>query len=252
MMKNGISREDLIRGRTSGSKGEGIDGDYEKVGKVSAESVLKHTAKNWKQWIGILEKAGARDWKYSEIVVYLGRKHRLTPWWQQGVALGFEIATGKRRTGQDAKGKYMVTATKSISTGVKAIWAFAMSKEGQAVWLKPLMETELKPEAQFETEDGYFGEVRTMAKERRVRLYWREPEIEGHTVLELMLVPRPGGKAILIFNHTGLRDLKVKAKLATRWRAAADGISGALFKLGGAKRRASRDRVSGSRLRRDQ
>src|SRR5687768_10050998 len=96
--------------------------DFGKVGRVSSESVRKHTGKDWKTWVRLLEAAGARNLPHGEIVALLKKKYRLTPWWQQGVALGFEIATGRRRPGQDAKGKYMVTATKSLSVDAKAAW----------------------------------------------------------------------------------------------------------------------------------
>jgi hypothetical protein len=74
---------------------------YEKIGKVSSGSVFKHTGKGLKEWVGILERAGANSWTYQEIVDFLKKKHRLTPGWQQGVALGFEIGTGRRKVGQD-------------------------------------------------------------------------------------------------------------------------------------------------------
>lgn len=216
-----ISHSDLVRGTTT---------DYEKVGKVSAESVTKHTGKNWEQWISILEKAGARSWTYQEIVAYLKTKHKQSPWWQQGVALGFEIAIGRRKEGQDAKGKYMVTATKSLALDVKAVWKFLVSEEGQKIWLKPYSETEIKPKSQFETKDGFFGEVRTVAQARRARIYWQDPLWEKPTVLELMLVPRPGKKSILVFNHTGIKDTKTQGLLRLRWRKAADDVSQRLCK----------------------
>lgn len=214
-MKTYIKHSDLIRGEVS---------DYEKIGKVTSESVFKHTKKTWKQWVSILDKAGARSWTYQEIVAFLKQKHRLTPWWQQGVALGFEIAVGRRKEGQDAKGKYMVTATKSLPYGVQEVWKVLISRKGQEVWLKPLSDVSIQPKAQFETTDGFFGEVRTVARFRRARLFWQDPEWDKHTVVELMLVPRPGKKSILVFNHTGIKESKTKILLRERWRKAADQI----------------------------
>lgn len=205
--------------------------EFSKVGKVTTESVFKYTGRHWEEWIPLLEKAGARTWKYQEIVAFLRKKHKkLTPWWQHGVAMGFEIATGRRLEGQDMKGAYMVTATKSLAKGVQPVWKALLSDKGQEAWLKPLYKVSLKAKAQFETMDGFFGEVRTLANARRLRMFWQDPLWEKHTVVEVMLVPRPGGKSILVFNHTGIRDIKTRNTLRVRWREAADRIPGLLEK----------------------
>ncbi len=215
-MKSYIEHSELIRGSKT---------DYNMVGKVSAESVQKHTGKNWKQWIASLEKVGANSWTYKEIVQFLKTKHRLTPWWQQGVAYGFEVATGRRKAGQDAKSKYMVTATKSLACDVKELWKLLLSKKGQAVWLKPYSTLKILPGVQFETIDGFFGEIRTIAENRRLRMYWQDADWEKHTVVEIQIVGRPGKKSILVFNHTGITDTRTKETLRLRWRKAADEIA---------------------------
>lgn len=215
-MKSYIEHSELIHGNQT---------DYKMVGKVSAESVRKHTGKNWKQWITVLKNAGANSWNYQEIVQYLKAKHRLTSWWQHGVAYGFEVATGRRKAGQDAKGKYMVTATKTVASNVKNLWKLLLSKKGQDVWLKPYSTLKIKSAVQFETTDGYFGEIRTISENRRLRLYWQDPNWEKHTVTEIHVVGRTAKKSILVFNHTGIADTKTREILRSRWRKVADEIA---------------------------
>lgn len=216
-MAKSINYSDLIRG--VGTQ------DYSKIGKVSAESVKKHTNKDWKTWVALLEKVGARNWTYQEIVGFLKKKHRLTPWWQQGVAYGFEIATGRRKAGQDAKGKYTVTATKSLALEASAVWKRLLSAKGLQIWLRPLSAIRILPKVNFETKDGYFGEIRTVSQTPRVkklRMFWQDPLWEKHSVLEVMLVARPKMKSILVFSHSGIPDEATKEILRTRWRKAAD------------------------------
>lgn len=218
-MKAALKYSDLIRNNVT---------DYEKIGKVTAVSVFKHTRKNWKQWISLLDQAGARSWTHAEIVAFLKKKHRLSVWWQQGVALGFEIATGRRKEGQDINGKYMVTATKSLPCGVRDVWKVLLSPRGLEIWLSPLSKLDLLPKVEFETKDGFFGEVRTVSSFRRARLFWQSPDWEKHTVLEVLLVPKPGKRSILVFNHTGIGEARTKEALRVRWRKAADRISSLL------------------------
>jgi len=215
-MKKQLSYTEILRGAPQ---------SYEKVGKVTSESVEKHTGKPWKTWVELLEKAGARNLTYQELVALLKKKYRLTPWWQQGVALGFQIATGRRRVGQDAKGLYMVTATKSLSVDVATIWKKLVSPNGLRIWLRPLSPVKIVPRTGFETKDGYFGEIRTMAVNRRIRMFWQDPLWSKHSVVEVGLVARPKKKSILVFNHTGIPDEKTRELLRARWREAADALA---------------------------
>jgi hypothetical protein len=208
--------------------------EYPKIGRITSESVHKGTGKTWDQWVAILDKAGARPWTHQEIVAFLKKKHKLGPWWQQGVAMGYEIATGTRVEGQNAKGEYGLTVTKSIRLDAKKVLKFFMSEEGMAIWLQPLFEVELKPKSTFETQDGYFGEIRTMTKpvqdpskkaakvERRIRMSWQDPNWDYSTSVEMMLVARANGSSIIAFNHGKIKDLRVQAKLRARWRKALD------------------------------
>ena len=43
-------------------------------------------------------------------------------------------------------------------------------------------------------------------------------------MVELLLVPKPGGKSILAFNHTTIPDSRAQARFRVRWRKAADEI----------------------------
>ncbi len=140
------------------------DESYKLVGRVSTESVFKATGKHWVKWIELLDKAGARSWTHAEIVAYLKKKYRLGPWWQQGVTLGFELAIGRRIEGQNLKGQYTTTITKSFTVSVAKLWTYLVSAAGQAIWFQPLSPVEIKAGAQFETQDGFYGEIRTLKK----------------------------------------------------------------------------------------
>jgi uncharacterized protein YndB with AHSA1/START domain len=198
--------------------------ELRKVGRVSGESVLKGSGKNWDQWVAALDKAGARMWTRTEIVAHLKKKHKLTPWWQQGVAHGYLVATNRRVDGQNAKGTYQITATKSIAADGAKVWKALASKEGIALWLKPLSPVSLKAGRQFETEDGFFGEIRTIKPKQRVRLSWMDPEWEKKTVVQIGVVDRPKKNTILYFQHDGLKTARLQAELRARWKNALEAL----------------------------
>ena len=194
----------------------------EKIGRVTRASVLKCTGKDWDSWIAILDRAGARQWTHKEIVAFLKKKHRLSPWWQQGVTGGYEIAIGRKIEGRNEKGEYSVVGSRTFPLNAKVMWQLAASSEGLAAWLKPLSDFDLKPGNVFETQTGAYGEVRTMKAGSRVRLKWQDPDWAKSSILQLFVVPRPNGKCILGFQHEQLQNARVKEQMREYWKSALD------------------------------
>jgi hypothetical protein len=196
----------------------------EKVGRVSSASVHKNTGKDWDAWIAILDKAGARSWTHQEIVAHLKKKNRLSLWWQQGVALGYETAVGLRAEGANFKGEYGATITRTFPIGAKAAWKLMFSPKGLSTWLKPLSDFTLAKGEVFETESGAYGEVRTMKAGARARLKWNDPDLEKASILQVYVVPRPTNKCIIAFTHEGLPDPRSQERLRAYWKSSLDDL----------------------------
>lgn len=199
--------------------------ELSKIGRVTSISVFKGTNKNWDEWIRLLKKEGAERFTRKQVVVLLKQKYKLSPWWQQIVAHGFEVHLGKRVDGQNAKGEYSTTATKSLSVSEKTAWKFLTSSEGLAMWLQPMSEFVLKPKQPFEIAGGIFGEVRTMLINRRLRLSWQDMEWNKITYVHLLIVPRPNQKCILAFQHEGLQTARQKTQMHQHWRKILEEVS---------------------------
>lgn len=198
---------------------------FEKVGRVSSESVEKHTKKPWKEWVKILDQAGARQWTHKEIVAFLKRKYRLSSWWQQGVTVGYEIAIGRRVEGQNTKGLWSLTASKTFEGDHKKLWDFIFSKNGLPLWLQPLDDVELTPKQPYENHLGVFGEVRTIQEYKSLRMTWKDPEWRKHSVLQLWCIARPKGKAIAVFAHDSLPTSRVQEEMRKHWKESLEKIA---------------------------
>lgn len=200
----------------------------EKIGRVTSASVQKGTGRNWDQWITILEKAGARSWTHRETVELLTKRYKLTPWWQQGVALGFEYHTGKKVEGQNARGEYSVTVTKSIPLSRAKLWKWLISDDGQELWLRPLAPIAIEKGAEYESfgvDGGIFGKIRTLKAPERIRMSWQEVDWTKPTVVQLHLVARPKESCILVFAQEGMKDARLKESMRLYWRARAEDIA---------------------------
>lgn len=196
----------------------------QKIGIVPTASVLKHTGKNWDQWIETLNKAGAKPWTYQKTTAYLKTRHKLSIWWQHGVAQGYEVHTGKRVEGQNQKGEYSTTATKTFPIDAKAAWKLLFSPKGLALWLNPLDGLALKPGSVYEVAEGAYGQVRTILPGKRIRLSWQEAHWRKASFIQMHLVPRAKGKCMVVISHDTLATAEIKSELKERWRKALDGL----------------------------
>lgn len=193
--------------------------------RVSNESVRKHTGRDWPKWFQLLGSARAENWDHRTLVGYLAEKHRLTPWWRQMVAIGYEIYLGKRVEGRNLKGKWSATITKSIPIKARALWDFMMSAEGLALWLEPLESFQLRTGATFECIGGEFGEVRTFLAPKRLRLKMRDTERPEAWILQVWVVAKPGGKCILVFTPENLATGRERESQRIRFQKAAAQIA---------------------------
>jgi len=189
------------------------------LNKTKTEAVHKHTGRHWDQWASSLKKEDVSHLTHKELVAHLKKKYKLTPWWQQVVATGFEILVGKRKEGQNHKGEYAVTATKTFPISQKKMWNWLASSAGIEVWLKPMSPFELKEKAQYEVEGGIFGEVRTMKKPERARLTWIDDEMPKKMILQFAVIARDEEKCLLFFQHDHLATPLIKERYAQKWKS---------------------------------
>lgn len=201
-------------------------GKIARIGKVTSASVFKCTGKNWEQWIGILDEAGAQDWPHREITMLLKNKHKLSPWWQQGVALAYELHHGKRVEGRNLRGEYSTVATKTLPLSSRKAWNLITSEKGMRAWLQPFSPFPWKPGQGFEVDGGIFGEIRTLKPGVRARLTWQEAHWEKPSVVQIHLVPRKGEKCMMVIQHERIPSAGLKEKLRVQWKKALASLSG--------------------------
>lgn len=188
------------------------------INKITSASVLKHTNKNWDQWIQILNKAGAATLTHKEIVSHLKTKYKLSAWWQQLVTSCYEIHIGRKIPGQNSKGLYQTTVTKVFYIEQKKLWKLITSELGISIWLKPLSPVKILIKNQFECEGGIFGEFRTMLAPKRIRFTWQDSDWSKSTTVQIYLFPQGKNKTGIAFMHEKLKDLRTKKQMHDHWR----------------------------------
>lgn len=192
----------------------------EKLARTSNESIEKHTGKSWDYWISTLKKAGAENLSHKDIVLLLKSKYKLKPWWQQIVAGGFEVHIGRRNEGENEKGEYSITITKTLPIDQKKLWKFITSVEGLNLWLKPMDEFKIIKGAQFEIIGGIFGEIRTIKAPQHIRLRWEDSDWPKKTIVQIFIHPRPKNKSIFGLTHENLANPRIKERQRAFWKDA--------------------------------
>ena len=155
----------------------------------------------------------------------LKKKYKLSPWWQQGVALAYELHHGKRVEGRNLKGEYSTVATKTLSLSQESAWRLITSENGMATWLRPFSPFPWKPGQGFEVDGGVFGEIRTLKPGARARLTWQEAHWEKPSVVQIHLLPRKGEKCVMVITHERIPSASLKGKLREQWKQALAALS---------------------------
>lgn len=197
----------------------------EKIGNVTSVSVAKGTGHDWSEWIKRLDRLGGRTLNHQELVKILRSRYRLSLWWQQSVAIHYTYYTGKRVIGQNLKGRYTASIGRTLRADQKKVWKWATSPQGQSVWLRPLSPVHFAKGSEFEIEGGVFGVVRTLTTPSKIRMTWQESDWDKPTIVQLIIVSRPGGKTMFGISHEEIKDARLKAELKEWWRQRLDEVS---------------------------
>jgi hypothetical protein len=80
---------------------------------VSDEKVKEATGCDWKTWIYVLDRWGAREASHREIARYVEESYNVSGWWAQTVTIGYERARGMRDVHQRTTG-FAVSVTKTL------------------------------------------------------------------------------------------------------------------------------------------
>jgi uncharacterized protein YndB with AHSA1/START domain len=165
-----------------------------KTAGVSAAAVKKATGRTWPEWIGILDKAGAKSWPHAEIALWLHKKHKVADWWCQMVTVGYEQASGRRVKHQKVDG-FEISVSKTIAAPV------AMAFDA---WKDPALREQWLP--------GVALTVRKATPHKSIRITWSDG-----TNLSVNFWPKGPLKSQVVPQHAKLSDAATAEKMKAYW-----------------------------------
>jgi hypothetical protein len=100
------------------------------------EAVRRNTGKGWNEWLDILDRWGARHRTHGDIARMVMEEHRVSGWWAQAVALGYERARGMRAKHQRVSTGFTVSVSKTFNVGIGRVYAAFTEPRRRSTWLE--------------------------------------------------------------------------------------------------------------------
>jgi uncharacterized protein YndB with AHSA1/START domain len=167
-----------------------------RVPKASDESVKAKTGKTWSEWFSILDKAGARKMKHSEIGRFLYEKHGVSMWWMQIVANAYEHKHGLRERFETCTGDFSSSVSRTFACGISEIYAAWQDQKKRRQWLK-----------------GDSLELSSGHPNKTLRGAW-----DGNTSrIEIRFTPKGPGKTQVVVDHMKMNSSKKAIAMKTFW-----------------------------------
>jgi hypothetical protein len=166
-------------------------GDLAALAGMKDEAVAKKTGRTWKEWVGVLDRAGAAAWPHGRIAEHL-HAIGVGDWWSQMVTVGYERIRGLRERGQRRDGTFELNKSKTYPVPVAELWkVFMRCKE----WL-----------------DGEKLRMSTATKHKTMRMKWSDG-----TPVEAYFLEKGPSKSQLALSHRKLTSRAEAARLRTYW-----------------------------------
>ncbi len=166
--------------------------DLAELAGTSDASVEKKTGRTWKEWVRVLDRAGAAKLAHPQIATLLHEEHGLPGWWAQTVTVGYERIRGLREKGQQRDGTFEVNKSKVYPVPLEELWkGFCRCK----VWL-----------------DGATLRISKATKYKSMRMRWSDG-----TPVEAGFQAKGPGKSQLTLGHRKIASRAEAERLRTFW-----------------------------------
>ncbi len=167
-----------------------------KAPKAPDEAVKAKTGKTWAEWFSILDNAGARKMKHSEIGRLLYEKHKVSMWWMQNIATRYEQKHGLRGVYETCAGDFSSSVSRTFACGVAEVFTAWQDPQARRSWLK-----------------GDSLEVSSASPNKTLRGAW-----DGNTSrIEIRFYPKAAGKTQVVVDHMKMASSKKAVAMKAFW-----------------------------------
>jgi uncharacterized protein YndB with AHSA1/START domain len=191
---------------------------------ISDGAVRKATGKGWGEWLGILDRWGAKKKGHLATAKYLAQRHGLGPWWSQSVTVRYEKERGLRTIHQRASGAYEVTVSRVIGAPARRVFDCFVRPSHLSRWFTRGAAVDARVGGQYRNRDGDRGVFLALRPPKLLRFTWENPKHAPGTVVEVAISTRSPRKVSAALTHRKLRSRRDVAKMKEAWSWAMDSL----------------------------
>jgi hypothetical protein len=103
------------------------------IPSMSDPAVKAKTGRDWSDWFGLLDAAGAAQLEHRAIARWLAKEHGVGSWWCQMVTVEYERARGLRARHETATG-FSVAVSKTVEATLSDLYQAAASAARRKRW----------------------------------------------------------------------------------------------------------------------
>jgi uncharacterized protein YndB with AHSA1/START domain len=164
--------------------------------RPSDELVVARTGQPWSEWYARLEAWGARDRSHTEIARWLSGEQGVDGWWSQELTVRYEMAIGRRETGQRPTG-YEVWVSKTMAVPARRAYDAVVTAKRREAWLPGVKLTR-----------------RTAPRAKIARFDWPD----GSSRLAIYFDAKATSKTTVGVQHERLPDAEARQRMRAFWK----------------------------------
>jgi hypothetical protein len=165
--------------------------------RISDAAIRERTGRGWDEWFALLDAWGATGHNHTEIARWLRTEHDVDSWSSQSVSVAYEQARGLRAIGQNSRGDFTASATRTVAVAPEALFEAFADDDMRARWL---------PDAEVA--------VRTATPPKSFRADWDG----GPSRIIVAVVPKGEARSQVAILHEKLADAADVAARKAYWR----------------------------------
>jgi uncharacterized protein YndB with AHSA1/START domain len=166
-----------------------------KLAGITDARVREKTGKNWAEWLGCLDRVGAKGMTHRQIVQHLQSREGCTEWWSQWIAVAYERQRGRREPCQRRDG-FVAGASKTVPVPVARLYR---------AWSEPSARERWLPKARLA--------VRKATANRSLRITW----LADGSHVDVYFTAKGPGKSQVAIQHRKLADAARAGKAKAFW-----------------------------------
>jgi hypothetical protein len=188
-------------------------------GGLSDAKSREKTGHGLDHWFAVLDRFGAVAKGHTAAARHLHDEHGVPGWHSQGITVAYERARGVRGMNQRCDGEFEVSVSKVIAADTADIIKAFTDRRRRREWtgaLDPHLAEALAAACDSAASKGF---VVRPDGQGRFRYRW------GDTVVQMYLLPKPGGKVSVVVTNSKLDGVQMVEDRRTAWRAALAGLA---------------------------